>query len=107
VHPRPIIIIEGILVLAIPEIVQYADACVYVDAPADIRLCRRLRRDVLERKRNVDSVLEQYLNTVRPMHEKHIEPSMKNAQLLLDGTVPIAKSVEKLDAFINDLKKNQ
>lgn len=105
VYPKSIIIVEGILVLAIPELVRYADACVYVEAPADIRLCRRLGRDVLQRQRSVESVLNQYINTVRPMHEKHIEPSKKNASLILDGTIPISKSVEQLESFITQVRK--
>ena len=101
VFPKPIIIIEGILVLAIPELVQHADICVFVDAPADIRLCRRLNRDVLERQRSIESVLSQYLNTVRPMHNLHIEPSKSLADIVLDGTIPISESVDKLGKFVS------
>lgn len=104
VYPKPIIIIEGILVLAIPELIQHADICVYVDAAADVRLCRRLRRDVLERQRSIDSVLEQYLNTVRPMHNQYIEPSKSLANLVLNGLAPIEKSVEELDEFLKNKK---
>lgn len=102
VYPKPIIIIEGILVLAIPELTQHADICVYVEAPADVRLCRRLRRDVLERQRSIDSVLEQYLNTVRPMHNQYIEPSKSLANLVLNGMAPIKESVEELGLFVKN-----
>ena len=102
VYPKPIIIIEGILVLAIPELVKHADICVFVDAPADIRLCRRLNRDVLERQRSIESVLSQYLNTVRPMHNLHIEPSRASANIELNGTVPISESVRHLASFVDN-----
>ena len=107
VYPKPIIIIEGILVLAIPELVQYADICVFVDAPSDIRLCRRLNRDVLERQRSIESVLAQYLNTVRPMHNLHIEPSKSRAHVQLDGTVPIEQSVRELSDFVSGFQNKQ
>ena len=107
VYPKPIIIIEGILVLAIPELTQYADICVFVDAPSDIRLCRRLNRDVLERQRSIESVLAQYLNTVRPMHNLHIEPSKSKAHVQLDGTVPIEQSVRELSDFVSGFQNKQ
>ena len=107
VYPKPIIIIEGILVLAIPELVQYADICVFVDAPSDIRLCRRLKRDVLERQRSIESVLAQYLNTVRPMHNLHIEPSKSKAHVKLDGTVPIEQSVRQLSDYVSGYHTKQ
>ena len=89
VAPREIIIVEGILTLAHPALAALADLRVFVDAPADIRLARRIRRDVAERGRDVIGVLEQYLNTVRPMHEAHVEPSRASASLVLNGTAPI------------------
>ena len=107
VYPKPLIIIEGILVLAIPELVQHADLCVFVEAPADIRLCRRLNRDVLERQRSIESVLSQYLNTVRPMHNLHIEPSRSIANIVLDGTIPISESVSRLIDFVNSYQTKE
>ena len=105
INPRPIIIIEGILVMSDPELRALGDLCVFVDAPADIRLTRRIRRDVLERGRDVESVLEQYLNTVRPMHNIHIAPCQEYTSILLDGTVPISQSADILEKSIRMLLK--
>ena len=105
ITPRPIIIIEGILVMSDPELRALGDLCVFVDAPADIRLTRRIRRDVLERGRDVESVLEQYLNTVRPMHNIHIAPCQEYTSILLDGTVPVSQSADILEKSIRMLLK--
>jgi uridine kinase len=85
VHPRPVIIVEGILVLADPRLRGLFDASAYVHTPDDIRLIRRIRRDVAERSRDVEHVLAQYEATVRPMHEAFVAPSRGHAQLVLDG----------------------
>ncbi|MEC7985196.1 MAG: uridine kinase [Myxococcota bacterium] len=103
IYPKPIIIVEGILVLAAPELYPLADGCVFVDAPDDIRLIRRIRRDVVERGRNVEGVLEQYLQTVRPMHHQHVLPSKRKASLHLDGQAPVAESVRRLQEYIDAL----
>lgn len=94
--PREIIIVEGILTLAHPRLAALADLRVFVDAPADVRLARRLRRDVAERGREVGGVLDQYLRTVRPMHEAHVEPSRALAALVLNGQAPIPALVDSL-----------
>ena len=75
VHPAPIVVVEGILVLWEPTLRERFDLKVFVDTDADIRLIRRLRRDATERGRSAESVIEQYLTTVRPAHEQFIEPS--------------------------------
>ena len=74
IEDRDVIILEGIFVLAEEEVRNLCDILIYVDTDADIRFIRRLRRDVEERARTVDSVCNQYLETVRPMHEQFIEP---------------------------------
>jgi uridine kinase len=81
--PKPVVIVEGIMVLAIPSLREVFDLKVFVDTPADIRLSRRITRDVAERGRTVDSVCNQYLSTVRPMHEKHVEPSKLFADIIV------------------------
>lgn len=96
VYPRPLIIVEGILTLASENIRKQGDICIFVDAPDDIRLARRLKRDVVERGRSVDGVLQQYMDTVRPMHHLHVQPSKQYASLILDGVIPITESVTKL-----------
>jgi uridine kinase len=83
VEPQPIIIIEGILIFAEQRLLDEMDIRVYVDTPDDIRFIRRLRRDVAERGRTVESVIEQYLATVRPMHTQFVEPSKRCADVII------------------------
>jgi uridine kinase len=81
--PQPVIILEGILLLAIDDLRPLLDIPVFVSAPDDIRFMRRLARDMLERGRTRDSVYRQYLETVRPMHELYVEPSRRHARLIV------------------------
>lgn len=83
VRPKPIVIVEGILIFADPRLLEQLDVKVFVDTPDDIRFIRRLRRDVAERGRTVESVIEQYLATVRPMHIQFIEPSKRFADVII------------------------
>lgn len=81
--PRRIILVEGILILAIPEIRSQLDVKIFVDTDADIRFIRRLQRDLAERGRSLDSVVQQYLETVRPMHLEFVEPSKRWADVII------------------------
>jgi uridine kinase len=83
IEPKPIVIIEGILIFADPRLLEQMDIKVFVDTPDDIRFIRRLRRDIAERGRTVDSVIEQYLATVRPMHMQFVEPSKRYADVII------------------------
>ena len=83
VEPRDIIIIEGILILQEPDIRELMDIKIYVDTDADVRIIRRLVRDINERGRTVDSVINQYLNVVRPMHLQFIEPTKRYADIII------------------------
>lgn len=83
VEPRKVVIVEGILVLAEPELRKRIDIKLFVDTPADIRFVRRLMRDISSRGRSVESVIEQYVTTVRPMHEEFVEPSKRYADLII------------------------
>ena len=83
VEPKPIVIVEGILIYADPRLLEQMDIKVFVDTPDDIRFIRRLRRDVAERGRTVESVIEQYLATVRPMHMQFVEPSKRHADVII------------------------
>lgn len=83
VEPRNVVIVEGILVLAESELRKRIDIKLYVDTPADIRFVRRLIRDIKQRGRTVESVIEQYVATVRPMHEEFVEPSKRYADLII------------------------
>ena len=80
---KKIIIIEGILLFSNPELVDLLDIKVFVDTDADVRILRRLARDVKERGRTIDSVMTQYLTTVKPMHDKYIEPNKKLADVIV------------------------
>ena len=82
-RPRPVVLVEGILVLAEESLRRQMDVKLYVDTDADLRFIRRLRRDISERDRTLDSVVEQYLNDVRPMHLEFVEPSKRYADLII------------------------
>lgn len=82
-EPARVIIVEGILIFADSALRELMDIRIFVDTDADIRILRRLRRDVKERGRSVDSVFEQYVATVKPMHEAYVEPSKKYAHLIV------------------------
>ncbi|MGI9029165.1 MAG: uridine kinase [Ilumatobacteraceae bacterium] len=83
VHPARIVVVEGILVLWEPSLRERFDLKVFLDTDADLRLIRRLSRDVAERGRTVESVIDQYLRTVRPAHEQFIEPSKRYADVII------------------------
>lgn len=81
--PTEILIIDGILILADKELCDLMDLKIFVDTDADVRLGRRIRRDMSERGRSIDSILTQYQTTVKPMHEQYVEPSKKNADIII------------------------
>lgn len=89
VEPRRVIVVEGIMI--------------FVDADADVRLCRRIRRDVKKRGRSIDSVIDQYLTTVKPMHELYVEPSKKNANLIVPEG---GKNLIALEMIINRIQRH-
>ena len=95
-HPQPLIIVEGILVLADRRIAELADLTVFVDAPEPVRFARRLRRDIDERGRTEASVRAQYTATVKPNHERFVAPCKDRASVVLDGTVNVDDSVDAL-----------
>jgi uridine kinase len=83
VVPKQVIIVEGILILENPKLRKLMDIKVFVDTDADERLMRRIRRDMVERARSIDSILTQYAETVKPMHEQFVEPSKKYADIII------------------------
>jgi uridine kinase len=83
IEPTPIIIIEGILIFADARLLKEMEIKVFVDTPDDLRFIRRLRRDIDERGRTAESVIEQYLATVRPMHMQFVEPSKRHADVII------------------------
>lgn len=86
IRPSKVIIVEGILIFAEKELRDMMDIKIFVDTDADVRILRRIQRDVEERARTLQSVIHQYLTTVKPMHEQYVEPSKRFADLIvLDG----------------------
>lgn len=82
-EPRAVVLVDGILVLAEPALRERMDVKLYVDAPDDVRLMRRIERDLHERGRSIESILEQYRRTVRPMHLDFVEPSKRHADVII------------------------
>tara|TARA_Y100001935_G_scaffold43866_1_gene35878 strand:+ start:1809 stop:2444 length:636 start_codon:yes stop_codon:yes gene_type:complete len=95
IDPKPIIIIEGIFVFHDPKIRDLINCKVFVDTPADIRILRRAKRDINKRDRSIESIFSQYINTVKPMHEKFIEPTINYADIIVKdgGKNPMAIEV--------------
>ncbi|MEG0765893.1 MAG: uridine kinase [Pseudoflavonifractor sp.] len=86
VHPTKVVIVEGILIFHPKALRDKMDIKIFVDTDADVRILRRILRDVKERGRSLDSVIHQYLNTVKPMHEQYVQPSRQYADIVvLDG----------------------
>ncbi len=104
VLPSTVILVEGILLLALPEIRELMDVKIFVDTDADIRFIRRLRRDIKERGRTVDSVVDQYLTTVRPMHLEFVEPSKRYADVIIPeggfNTVALGMVVARIQEML-------
>ncbi len=103
-EPKPVIILEGILLFQDPRLLELMDIKVFVDTDSDIRFARRLIRDIHERGRGIDSVVNQYLSTVKPMHEAFIEPSKKYADVIVPngGLNEVASSmiIEKIKSIL-------
>ncbi len=108
VRPAPVILIEGILIFVDPALTDRMDIKIFVDTDADVRILRRLERDVKERGRSIDSVINQYLGTVKPMHEKYVEPSKKMADIIvLEGgrnSVALDLIMNKIDTFLKSFR---
>jgi uridine kinase len=106
VEPAPIILVDGILIFTKRKLREMMDIKVFVDTDADIRFIRRLQRDMTERGRSFDSVIEQYMETVRPMHVKFVEPSKRFADVIIPNggmnQVAIAMVVSRLEALLRD-----
>ena len=103
IEPGKVIIVEGILIFENPELRDLMDIRIFVDTDADIRLCRRVKRDVNKRGRTLESVLTQYQETVKPMYEKYVEPSKKYAHILVPEG---GKNAVALDLVVNLIAKH-
>ena len=103
IKPTPVIILDGTLLFSHPKLIDLINLKVFIDTPDEVRLSRRIRRDVGERGRTYDSIMEQYSNSVRPMFDKHIAPSIKYADIVID----LHKNKNKSIALIkNEIDKN-
>jgi uridine kinase len=111
VAPNPIILVEGILILWESELRDLFDIKIFVDTDADVRFIRRLQRDLIERGRTVDSVITQYLHTVRPMHMEFVEPSKRHADVIIPeggfNTVAIDMVADRVRAMIGAANHNR
>lgn len=105
IEPAELIIGEGHLLFVIPEVVREFELRIFISAPEELRLKRRLERDVSERGRTPESIRSQFASTVSPMHDKYIEPSSSLADLILDGSAPIEESLEKVLECIDGISK--
>ena len=104
IHPAKVIIVEGILIFQSRELCRQMDIKIYVDTDADVRILRRIVRDVRDRGRSLESVVNQYLTTVKPMHEQFVEPSKRNADVIIPegghNQVALEMVVERVRAHI-------
>ena len=100
IEPRPVILVAGILIFVDKKLREMMDIKIYVDAPADLRFIRRLRRDIAERNRSVNHVIEQYLETVRPMHLEFVEPSKRYADVIIPRGGRNIKAIQMVIAQI-------
>jgi uridine kinase len=103
VDPRPLVIIEGLMVLYDPQIRNLLDLKLYVDTPDDIRFIRRLSRDMSERGRTVDSVIRQYMEVVRPGHFSFIEPTKEFADIVIPEGGHNENALRVLISFVKDI----
>jgi uridine kinase len=105
IEPRPVVIVEGILIFAEPRVLDLLDVRVFVDTPDDVRLMRRLRRDINERGRTFERTLEQYERTIRPMHFEFVEPSKRHADIIIPEGSSTGVSVEFLCSMVREKLK--
>jgi len=107
IEPRPVVIVEGILIFAEPRILELLDVRVFVDTPDDVRLIRRLRRDINERGRTFERTLDQYEKTIRPMHFEFVEPSKRFADVIIPEGGQTDTSVSMLCSLVREKLKAQ
>lgn len=100
-HPRKVMIVEGILILADPKLRELFDIKIYVHADSDERLIRRLKRDIAERGRDMDEVLSRYQNTLKPMHQQFIEPTKAYADIIIPNDKYNTVAIDVVRAVIN------
>lgn len=102
IEPRPVVIVEGILIFAEPRVLDLLDVRVFVDTPDDIRLMRRLRRDINERGRTFERTLDQYERTIRPMHFEFVETSKRHADIIIPEGSNTGVTVDFLCSMVRE-----
>ena len=104
IEPHPVILVEGLLIFAEASLRELFDVKIYVDTDSDLRFIRRLRRDIAERARSMESVVDQYLSTVRPMHLEFVEPSKRYANVIIPeggfNTVALDMVVARIEGML-------
>ena len=109
VKPAPVVIVEGILIFEDKRICDLLDIKIFVDTDADVRILRRIVRDVRDRGRSLESVVDQYLTTVKPMHEMYVEPSKRNADIIVPegghNLVAMDMLIERINAHVNGVTR--
>ena len=106
VEPSDVLLIEGIMVFVYPELLELFDMKIFVDTPDDIRFIRRLKRDIEDRGRTVQSVVNQYLTTVRPMHHTFVEPSKRHADIIIPEGGKNEVAIDVLSTKIRSVLKH-
>ncbi len=111
VQPAPVIILEGIMIFADQELCDLLDIKVFVDTDADVRILRRILRDVKERGRSLDSVINQYLTTVKPMHEQFVDPSKRKADIIIpeggENQVALDMLIQRIKYELRKSRRNE
>jgi len=102
IEPKPVVIVEGILIFAEARVLDLLDVRVFVDTPDDVRLMRRLRRDITERGRTFERTLDQYERTIRPMHFEFVEPSKRHADIIVPEGSNTGVTVEFLCSMVRE-----
>ena len=106
VNPQPVIIVEGILIFAEPKLREIFDVKLFVDTDSDLRFIRRLQRDIAERGRTMEKVIQQYLTTVRPMHLEFVEPSKRYADVIIPegglNEVAMEMVIARIESLLNN-----
>lgn len=101
IEPKTVIVMEGILILENKELRDLMDIKIFVDTDADERLMRRIKRDMIERGRSIESIIDQYAKTVKPMHEEFVEPSKKHADIIIPRGGENEAGLEMLITYMN------
>jgi len=102
IEPKPVVIVEGILIFSESRVLDLLDMRVFVDTPDDVRFIRRLKRDIAERGRTTDSVIDQYFRTVRPMHFEFVEPSKRHADIIIPEGSQTDVTVDLLCSMVRE-----